>query len=108
MKPPPSYAPVYAAAMYPELAEIAKRHGYALAVHGSLQRDLDLIAVPWVECPSCPEDLLKEFCTVFALEKIGGIGQKPHGRTVYTLSCGFGQCAIDIGFMPVLAGKGGE
>ena len=29
------------------LRNIARRHGYALAVHGSLARDIDLIAAPW-------------------------------------------------------------
>lgn len=32
----------------------ARQHGYALAVHGSELRDLDLIAVPWVEEASSP------------------------------------------------------
>ena len=46
---PANRAAVYAAALYPDLAEIAREHGYALAVHGSLARDFDLIAVPWRE-----------------------------------------------------------
>jgi hypothetical protein len=29
------------------LRAVARKHGYALAVHGSLARDIDLIAVPW-------------------------------------------------------------
>lgn len=29
------------------LREVARRLGYALAVHGSLVRDIDLVAVPW-------------------------------------------------------------
>ncbi len=32
----------------------ARTHGYALAVHGSEIRDLDLIAVPWVDECSTP------------------------------------------------------
>lgn len=31
----------------PKIREAAKECGYAVAVHGSLRRDLDLIAVPW-------------------------------------------------------------
>lgn len=30
---------------------IAKEHGYAVGVHGSLARDIDLILVPWIEKP---------------------------------------------------------
>ena len=41
--PPPAYA-----VMYPGLVAIARKHGYALAIHGSMKRDFDLIAVPWV------------------------------------------------------------
>lgn len=40
---------------YPDLPDIdkiralAREVGYAIGVHGTLERDLDLIAVPWVE-----------------------------------------------------------
>lgn len=47
---PATYAPMYAA-LYPSLAEIARTHGWALAVHGTLGRDMDLICVPWTEAP---------------------------------------------------------
>ena len=30
------------------LREVARSHGYALAVHGSIARDVDLVAVQWV------------------------------------------------------------
>lgn len=99
-KPAPTYAPVYAAALYPELAAIARRHGYALAVHESLQRDLDLIAVPWVEAPSTPEDVIRDFTTKFWIRVIGEPGDKPHGRRAWTISVGHGQCAVDLSFMP--------
>lgn len=99
-KPPPNYAPTYAAAMYPELAEIARQHGYALAVHGSLARDLDLIAIPWVDDAGEPQRVIDAILAKFAVNLIGDVGQKPHGRIVYTLSVGWGHCAIDIGFTP--------
>jgi hypothetical protein len=37
----------YFDAMMPALRHVARRCGYALAVHGSLKTDIDLIAVPW-------------------------------------------------------------
>ncbi len=106
-KPSPNFAPVYAAAMYPELAEIARRHGYALAAHGSLARDLDLIAIPWTEEAGEPQLVLHEIVSTFAVELLGNASgnQKPHGRTAYTLTCGWGQCAIDLQFMPRLTRK---
>ena len=99
-KPAPNYAPTYAAAMYPELAEIARSHGYALAVHGSLARDLDLIAVPWTEEAGEPKAIIDDILKKFAVNLIGETGKKPHGRTAYTLSVGWGHCAIDLQFMP--------
>lgn len=103
VKPKPNFGPTYAAAMYPELVEIVRQHGYALAVHGSLQRDLDLIAIPWVDEPSTPEDVLDAITSVFVMNRVGGVGKKPHGRMAYTLSIGWGECAIDLQFMPALA-----
>ncbi|MDX2187789.1 MAG: hypothetical protein SFV32_12710 [Opitutaceae bacterium] len=50
---PPTRAPFYAA-MYHGLCEVARKHGYALAIHGTVTSDLDLIAVPWVEDAADP------------------------------------------------------
>jgi hypothetical protein len=36
---------------------VARQHGYAVAVHGSLARDIDLIAVPWRPDVSIPADV---------------------------------------------------
>jgi hypothetical protein len=35
----------------------AKEHGYALTVHGTLKRDVDLVAVPWIEAASSARKL---------------------------------------------------
>lgn len=40
----------YAVCLHP-LQEIAKGLGYNLVVHGSMNRDLDLIAIPWIDNP---------------------------------------------------------
>ena len=34
--------------------------GYAIAVHGSLKRDIDLVACPWREMPIPAESLVSE------------------------------------------------
>jgi hypothetical protein len=96
----PNFGPVYAAAMYPGLAAIFHRHGYALACHGSLSRDFDLIAVPWAESVSDAATVLQDVTTEYALKLIGEPERKNHNRTAYTLSCGFGDCAIDLSFLP--------
>ena len=96
----PNYAPVYAAALYPKLAKIFQRHGYALAVHGSLARDFDLIAVPWGEKISSHHEVIKEITNDFAVHVIGAPNAKRHGRIAYLISVGFGECAIDLSFFP--------
>lgn len=45
------------AILLPALREVARQHGYALAVHGSLERDIDLIAAPWSEEATQPVSL---------------------------------------------------
>ncbi len=101
----PNYSPVYAAAMYPELAGIFHHHGYALAVHGSLARDFDLIAVPWADSVSEPKEVLASVLAKFAVDLIGELTPKNHGRLCQTISVGFGHCAIDLSFMPWTATK---
>lgn len=96
-----NYAPVYCA-IYPELARIARKHGYALALHGTLGRDFDLICIPWVERPSSPLDVIAAFTKRYALREVGGPEQKFHGRAAWIISIAWGECAIDLSFMPLL------
>jgi hypothetical protein len=96
---PPSLAPVYCA-MYPDLARIAREHGYALAVHGSLSRDFDLICIPWIESPSEPGTVVSAFCEFYAIRTIGDFEEKMHGRIAQTVSISWGECQIDLSFMP--------
>lgn len=96
---PASIAPVYCA-LYPEVAEICRRHGYALAIHGSMQRDFDLICVPWAEAVSAPEEVLAELATEFA---VGEPVRKNHGRMSWAVSFSFGDCFFDMSFIPVPA-----
>ena len=99
----PNYAPVYCAAMYPSLCTVFQRNGYALAVHGSLARDFDLIAIPWTEQAKSPDDVIEDIKNDgFAIYVVGNMEIKPHGRKAYTLSVGFGECACDLSFMPRL------
>lgn len=93
------YAPVYAA-LYPELCVIFQKHGYALAVHGSMRRDFDLVAIPWASEVSTHEVVLDEIKRVFATTSMGGATVKNHGRIAYTLAIGFGACAMDLSFTP--------
>lgn len=95
----PNYAPVYAAALYPELARLFVDNGYALAVHGSLANDFDLIAFPWSHKLTSRRTMLKKITKTFAIRIIGRPEKKPFGRLAYTISVGFGECALDLSFL---------
>lgn len=98
----PNYAPMYCA-LYPQLAIIAQEHGYALAVHGSLGRDMDLICIPWIEFPSEPSAVVSAITGKFHIKSVGGPPTiKAHGREAWTISIGFGECFIDLSFMPIV------
>lgn len=100
---PANYGPFYAAGLYPKLAEVFRSHGYALAVHGSLANDFDLIAVPWVDSAADPQVVADECNTKFAAKfSKADPGQKPHGRVAYKLHLSFGDCALDVSFTPRL------
>lgn len=99
----PNYAPIYAAAMYPDLAAIFIKHGYALAVHGSLAHDFDLIAVPWAKKVSKAEKVIKAVMDFYAtgyFHQVDGGVKREHGRVAYSFSIGFGICSLDLSFFP--------
>jgi DNA-directed RNA polymerase subunit RPC12/RpoP len=81
------------------IRKVARDHGYAVAIHGSRERDLDLIAVPWTEEASSAQKLLdalseRENCIY------GPPNERPHGRVGYVLH-GFGGCKyVDLSITP--------
>ena len=100
-KQKPSYAPVYCA-LYPQFAMVARWHGYALAVHGSVSRDFDVVCIPWEKDAKDPQEVVDYLVRDFDVMQIGEPEAKEHGRVAYTLSIGFGECAVDLSFMPRL------
>lgn len=93
----PNYAPVYAS-LYPELCKTFRKNGYALAIHGSMARDFDLIAVKWIDNATTKEKVIKEITDKFAISIVGK-PEKRGVRNIYTLSFGFGECFIDLSFI---------
>lgn len=61
MRKPIQVKPGLYTLFYENLKEIAIEHGYNLVLHGSLQRDLDLIAIPWCDNPKDDFEMIKEF-----------------------------------------------
>ena len=92
--------PSYYAIIFEPLKKVALKYGYNLVLHGSLNRDMDLIAIPWVEELGMVDNMINEFC-----EYVGGevclfnckrnedgstagdrFTQKPHGRITYVIN----------------------
>jgi len=82
-----------------QLKEIALKYGYNLVLHGSLQRDLDLIAIPWQNKVKSCDKMIDEFA-----KAIGGtvqlwgkarFTQMPHGRIAYVINLNRGEKSQD-------------
>jgi hypothetical protein len=91
------------------MRNIAREHGYALAVHGSLARDIDMVAVPWTEQAGEPEGLLLDLKGAMVglfgrarLDPSEGWNEKPHGRLAKSIHiyCEGHFFYFDISVMP--------
>jgi hypothetical protein len=71
--------------------EVARSCGYSVAVHGSLARDLDLVAVPWTPEAVSASVLVQRLCEDVPLGErvVEGIPEgpepKPWGRFAWSL-----------------------
>lgn len=106
---PPTLAPVYVN-LYPIIAEIARENGYALAVHGSVSNDFDLLAVPWVDTAVDADTLIRTIITkldwardqaysVDRLFEAPFVEQKPLGRRSWCIPM-HGEARLDISVTP--------
>ena len=91
---------VFYTIMYPKFREAALDKGYTLALHGSMAKDMDLIAVAWVENARPVKELIEAFSdlighTVWKDHHLKEGNVKPHGRVTYTLSI-FSDWYIDL------------
>lgn len=101
----PDYARVFTIARC-----IAWSEGYALAMHGSFTRDLDLLAVPWTDRATEAEHLVRRIAgNLDELDLLvkdpkakSQATQRPHGRQSWTLTFkAFGDPRfVDISVMP--------
>ncbi len=106
------------AQLLPLIRAAARRLGYAIGLHGSVVRDLDLIAVPWTDDAASAEELAAAVCAAVSAfipntSKLGdrfdewGHQQnstpKPHGRVAWSICFG-GRPYIDLSVMPRTGG----
>lgn len=101
-----AYALCFAAAL-PQLQAEARKAGYALAVHGSMATDLDLIAIPWTEQAWEAQKLVDLLCEVVNGRMYSDIDPnpvpRPHGRLAWSIYFNRDMRAgpyIDLSVMP--------
>lgn len=101
----PTFSPVFAS-MYVGLCELARENGYALTVHGTMNLDFDLVAIPWTDNAIEEHKLAKLIAE--QLNMFDGVGFekfhetpviKPHGRLSWILYFG-SHAYIDLSVMP--------
>lgn len=98
-KPAASLMPAMYSHRIHDLQTIARAHGYAIAIHGSMQRDLDVIAVPWTTKAVQPKTLVKRLCDGLDLmfDASRNPTEKPHGRLAWSLHPNSGgSCWLDL------------
>lgn len=71
----------------PIIRATAKECGYAIGVHGSMRRDLDLMAMPWVDDHKTPDELAKSIMMAACGIKQDHFRwtQKPNGRIAVSI-----------------------
>lgn len=110
----------YARALLPALREAAEQMGYALTVHGSMERDIDVVAVPWADHAIDAEHVADRFFSICRAvcgpvqwnggwedgcgrEPPSGAGpnptRKPHGRLAWSIMFGGGPY-LDLSVTP--------
>jgi hypothetical protein len=95
--------PSFYESIIPVIRRVARNCGYAIGVHGSLRRDLDLIAAPWIDGCSSPWHL----CYSIQMKLLGFVierrkpTKKPHGRIAYSIHCGWSDIYIDLSIFPI-------
>lgn len=93
--------PIGCLAFVPRVVYVAKEHGYALALHGSMIRDFDFIAVPWTEEASSSEVVVEAIRTACGgIIRDEPIVKKPHGRRGWIIHL-CGGPYIDLSVMPL-------
>lgn len=88
------------ASLLPAIREAAREHGYAIGLHGSLRRDMDLIATPWREGES-DKDTLAHAIAVAAcgITRDGNYQwtEKPLGRFATSIPCCWSSWYNEVG-----------
>lgn len=88
---------VFYASMWNDLRQAAMDKGWALALHGSLASDMDIMAMPWVEGAASPIEMIEVLKECFDKpdEIMVSKTDMPNNRIVFTLSI-FADFYLDV------------
>lgn len=96
---------LYYLKLLPQIRETARACGYAVGLHGSLERDCDLILVPWTNQPQSAEEVIEAVRAAVhgyisqPQDEPRFPRQKPHGRLAWSIQLGAG-AYLDVSVMP--------
>jgi hypothetical protein len=89
------------------IRDVAHECGYAVAVHGSTTRDLDLIAAPWTPEATSADQLVTKLCEDVPLVEhdqpafmVANPEAKPWGRLAWSLAGVAGVQYVDLSVVP--------
>lgn len=82
--------PAFFASMYEDIRYVAIHCGWAVALHGSLCSDMDIMAMPWTEEAIKFEELVDKISKLFDGNSLAEnytitYDEKPHNRVVATI-----------------------
>ncbi len=99
----PNLRPALYATLYMLMVPAARKLGYALAIHGSMVRDMDVVAIPWTGAAVSEKELVDSLISEFKLYMISDADmdseRKHFGRRAYTLGWDAGM-SIDLSITP--------
>jgi len=101
---------VFYAVLWPDFRSAALELGWALALHGSMSSDMDIMGMPWTEDARPVEELVEKISdcighTVWKDYHLEPHYGKPHGRIVYTFAIS-GDWYLDLSIIDTRITKG--
>ncbi len=97
---------VFYASMWEDLKNAALDCGWALGLHGSLNSDMDIMAMAWTEDAKTIDEMIKSLESCFTIPETGFYKQttinydKPNNRVVYTVHI-FADFYLDINVIKI-------
>jgi len=105
-RPPPEFRPAIRRScrrLLKIMRHVAREHGYPLVLHGSIERDLDVAAIPWTAEAVDRETLVSALTKAVRGVVTGGpANEKPHGRWAYIITLERGRITTPAGQYPFI------